>query len=89
VVVVYSGGATADSVIQKLANPGDTVVTRDRELALACRDRRASVELPGAFLSALRSKKKRAASEKPAPATVDVDGWMEYFRSGGGGKRGR
>jgi len=81
VTVTYSGRGSADDLIHALVRPGDTVVTADRDLSLRCRDRRGKVITPERFLSELRPRRGGDA-EKPSPAGVDVQEWMNFFRRG-------
>ena len=79
--VAYSGNRTADDVILARARPGDTVVTADRDLAIRCRSLRARALDPRDFLNGLEPARRGRETEKPSDTAVDVDDWMEYFKS--------
>lgn len=76
--VRYSAPRRADEVIHASVRPGDFVVTNDRELAMSCRDRQARHVPVKAFLERLGARGE-AGHEKPGPAGVDVEEWMEFF----------
>lgn len=78
--VFYGGKEQADDVIARLARPGDTVVTADRELLARCRVKGASGSTPGDFLASLRKPKSPPGTEKPSPDQADLEFWLERFQ---------
>ena len=87
--VVYSGRASADSVIlDRLRTERDpkgwTVVTNDRQLADRCRHLGARIEAPRSFRERLADGPEGEKPDHPG----ELDYWLETF-GGGDEKTGR
>ena len=84
-VVFAHGGTNADNIllerIRAAADPGQwTVVSADRQVTAAARQRRIEVLGPAAFLALLRAPDLRASEgDKPQPSPGDTAQWLEVF----------
>jgi hypothetical protein len=85
--VRFAGSRSADSVILALlpAQPGGwLVVSDDRALRTAARERGARVLHIEELLRRAGEREPRTAAEREAAEAVDVTEWEEWFRRGGG-----
>lgn len=89
-VVFAHGGTNADRIIleriRAAHDPGRwTVVSADRQVADAARQRRTAVLMPAAFAGLLRTPQPGAAEDgKPQPSSHDTAQWLEIFDPDGG-----